>query len=233
MAMDEVQRIKDAYDRRDASGIRKLYSLLNPSALFADQRREEEILQSLRKAGLADMSQAKILDLGCGTGHVLRSFLRYGVTPENCFGVDLLPSRIDEAKRLSPNMNFQCGNGETLPHGDARFDVVLCFTVFSSIFDPRMKQHIAAEMMRVLKPGGIILWYDYHMNNPRNPDVRGVKKSEVTSLFSGCTISFRGVTLAPPLARALAPYSVTLCRVLEKMKFLNTHYIAVIRKKIA
>jgi len=35
---------------------------------------------------------------------------------------------------------------------------------------------IASEMLRVLKVDGITVWYDFHMNNPQNPDVRGVKK---------------------------------------------------------
>ena len=36
-----------------------------------------------------------------------------------------------------------------------------------------MKQAVAEEMLRVLKPQGLILWYDYHVNNPWNKDVRG------------------------------------------------------------
>ena len=50
-------------------------------------------------------------------------------------------------------------------------------TVFSSTLDRRMRQNIAREMLRVLKPEGIVLWYDYHVNNSRNPDVRGVKST--------------------------------------------------------
>jgi len=41
-----------------------------------------------------------------------------------------------------------------------------------------MKKKIAGEMLRVLKPSGFILWYDYHMNNPKNPDVRGLRKGD-------------------------------------------------------
>jgi hypothetical protein len=48
------------------------------------------------------------------------------------------------------------------------------FTVFTSILDKDMKRNIAAEMLRVLKPKGVIIWYDYFVNNPKNSDVRGV-----------------------------------------------------------
>ncbi len=68
------------------------------------------------------------------------------------------------------------------------------------------------------------------MNNPRNPDVRGVKKSEISFLFPGCTIDIKRVTLAPPISRILAPYSWMACYLLEKLKLLNTHYLGIIRK---
>ncbi|MBI4686396.1 MAG: hypothetical protein HY756_01215 [Nitrospirae bacterium] len=61
-------------------------------------------------------------------------------------------------------------------------------------------------MRRVLKPDGIILWYDYHMNNPKNPDVRGVKKNEIFEMFPDCSIDLNRTTLAPPVARLAVPF---------------------------
>ena len=75
----------------------------------------------------------------------------------------------------------------------------------------------------------IILWYDYHMNNPNNPDVKGVKKKEIYELFPNCIIHLKRINLAPPIARAIAPYSLLLCYLLEKLKVFNTHYIGVKR----
>jgi hypothetical protein len=69
------------------------------------------------------------------------------------------------------------------------------------------------------------------MNNPRNPDVRGVKKKEIYELFPNCEIHLKRITLAPPLARAIAPFSIILCQLLEKFPLLCTHYIGVIRRK--
>ncbi len=106
------------------------------------------------------------------------------------------------------------------------------FTVVTPIFDKTMKQKIANEMHRVLKSQGIILWYDYFMINPRNPDVRGVKAKEIYELFPDCEITLKGTTLAPPLARAIAPFSTILCQFLEKIPLLCTHYLGVIRKAV-
>ena len=229
--MQELERIKQSYERRDKGGKRNLYSFFKPDYLFASQQREKEVIELLVSNEICRIEGKKILDLGCGNGSVLRDFIRYGAKPENCHGIDLLESRIDEAKKISPNIHFRCANAETLPYNNAAFDLVLCFTVFTSIFDESMKNNLSQEMLRVLRPGGIILWYDYHMNNPHNPDVRGVKKQEILGLFSLCDVRLKRVTLAPPIARALVQYSWIGCYLLEKLKFLNTHYIGSIRKK--
>ncbi|MBU1627041.1 hypothetical protein KKB18_06695 [bacterium] len=68
------------------------------------------------------------------------------------------------------------------------------------------------------------------MNNPRNPDVRGVKKREIQHLFPNCTFDFRRITLAPPITRLLAPCSWLVCYLLEKLNVLNTHYLVGIKK---
>ena len=87
-------------------------------------------------------------------------------------------------------------------------------------------------MLRVVKPHGLILWYDFHMNNPKNPDVRGVKEPEIRQLFANCHIQLRLITLAPPLLRNLAPYSWLACAFLERIKIFNTHYLGTIQKAI-
>ena len=43
--------------------------------------------------------------------------------------------------------------------------------------------------------------------------------------------SLKRITLAPPLARAIAPYSVILCQILEKIPLLCTHYLGIIKKR--
>ena len=77
-------------------------------------------------------------------------------------------------------------------------------------------------MLRVLRPGGVMLWYDYHVDNPRNADVRGVTEARDARAVSRCRLDLRRVTLAPPLARALAPHSRLACQLLEAIPFLRT-----------
>jgi SAM-dependent methyltransferase len=123
-----------------------------------------------------------------------------------------------------------CASAAQLPFSSESFDIVLQATVFTSILNETLKRSVAAEMMRVLKPEGVILWYDYHVNNPWNRDVRGVKRREIHQLFPYCRIDLERITLIPPLARRLAPYSMCACYLLERFPPLCTHYLGLIRK---
>ena len=230
MTKSEQTRIEEAYALRDQSIDPWLYSPFNPSALYAAQQRERTMLNVMKKHGLEDLRHKKILDVGCGTGEVLQRFIGYGASPENLWGIDLLSGRIERAQSLRPGIDFRVANAEELPFSDEYFDIVLQFTMFTSILDDDMKRTVAAEMLRVLAPNGTILWYDYLLNNPRNPDVRGVGKQEIASLFTHCDITLKRVTLVPPLARLTVPLGWIGTMLLEKLFFLCTHYLGVISK---
>jgi ubiquinone/menaquinone biosynthesis C-methylase UbiE len=225
----EEARIRQAYANRKGDEAR--YSLFSPGHLFSVQQRERKLIALMDRNGMAALKSKKLLEIGCGTGFWLREFVKWGARPENITGVDLLPERFVEAKALCPDgVRLQCRNASHLEFENSTFDLVIQSTVFTSILDAAMKQQVAREMLRVLKDDGLILWYDYHMNNPKNADVKGVKMREIRKLFPGCEIQLQRATLAPPIARLLAPYSWILCYFLEKIPWLCTHYIGVIGK---
>jgi hypothetical protein len=83
-------------------------------------------------------------------------------------------------------------------------------------------------MLRVLRPSGLILWYDFWLN-PVNPQTRGIRPAEIKRLFPNCRYEFHRITLAPPIARRLVPISWGLCLFLEGLKIFNSHYLVAIR----
>jgi SAM-dependent methyltransferase len=185
----------------------------------------------MHRNGLAALKSRKILEIGCGNGYWLREFIKWGAKPENLTGVDLIPDRFIEAKNLCPHgVRLHCRNANHLEFENSTFDLVIQSTVFTSILDATMKRQVAYEMLRVLKDDGLILWYDYHMDNPKNPDVKGVMLREGRKLFPDYEIRLQRATLAPPIARLLAPYSWILCYFLARVPWLCTHYVGVIRK---
>ena len=61
-----------------------IYSYFNTSALFIYQQREKALLETLNENAFGQLSDKRILDIGCGYGGILRDFINYGALPENC-----------------------------------------------------------------------------------------------------------------------------------------------------
>jgi ubiquinone/menaquinone biosynthesis C-methylase UbiE len=171
-----------------------------------------------------------MLEVGCGNGNVLMDFHQFGIGNKNLFGVDLLPMRLQEAHESNPLLPLACADGQRLPYHARTFDIVIQFTAFSSILDREIKSNMAFEMQRVLKPDGAILWYDFWLN-PLNRHTRGIRPAEIRQLFPDCTLDLHKVTLAPPLARRLVPFVTGFALWLERLRFLNTHYLVRISPK--
>ncbi len=66
--MNEVERIKKAYNKRKIQQKEKLYSYFNKGNLYMVQSRERIILDLLREFNFSKLSDKKILDIGCGNG---------------------------------------------------------------------------------------------------------------------------------------------------------------------
>ena len=159
-------------------------------------------ISMLRRASLFPLDGRRIADVGCGDGTWLLEFVQWGADPTALCGIDLSAGRIERARHRLPHADIRVGEASQLPWPDESFDVVSQFTVFTSILDPELKRAVASEMLRVLKPGGVILWFDFRVNNPSNAQVRGVSAREIRLLFEGCEVQLAPVLLAPPLGRA-------------------------------
>jgi ubiquinone/menaquinone biosynthesis C-methylase UbiE len=224
----EEARILAEYDRRERE-IGNRYSLARPAALFAYQNTQRHIISSLARGGIWPPAELDILDVGCGRGNWLQQLACWGADPERLCGIELKPDRASAARRKLSAADIRQGSATSLPWADGSFDIVMQLVVFTSILDVEMRQQVAREMMRVLKPSGRGIWYDFRINNPRNPNVRGVGLKEIRSLFPGCRVEAKAVALAPPIAEVLAPLSWTLAHAAESLPFLRTHLLATIR----
>lgn len=225
----EAARVRAAYERRAERGLDARYDYWQPANLFIYQSRERAFLGLLSAADLLPLASRTVLDVGCGDGGVLRDLLRYGAHADDLHGVDLLPDRVRRAQEQTAGAHVGVGDGQTLAYDDACFDLVLGFTLLSSVVDEAARRRVAAEMARVTRPGGLVILYDF-WTNPTNRDVRPLRQSDVRRLFAGRQIDFRGVNLAPPLTRLLvkAPGGWLACTALEVLPFLRTHFLAAV-----
>jgi SAM-dependent methyltransferase len=201
----------------------------DPERLHSRER-EQQVQRLLGRHGLMPLIGKRILEVGCGTGKWLRDFLAWGAEPGHLFGVELLEGSAARARRLCPpGVTIECGNAAELRFPSHSFDIVLQAGLFSSLLEQDTKIAIAAEMLRVVRPSGVILWYDALLTSAGNPYVHPISRNEICRLFPGCSIELERIGLAGPLARFLAPRSERLCALLSRLSPLCTHYLGALR----
>ncbi|MFN5155928.1 MAG: class I SAM-dependent methyltransferase [Betaproteobacteria bacterium] len=217
------------YARRAA--LAGLYDPLRPEVMQARHERLRVLAALLRRHARAPLSELSLLEVGCGDGGNLLDLVGLGFDPARLLANELLPERAAAARaRLPAAVRVLEGDALALPLPDASLDLVLQSTVFSSLLDPGFRARLAARLWAWLKPGGAVIWYDFAVDNPRNPDVAGMPLAELRRLFPAATIDARRLTLAPPLARRAAALHPALPALLNTVPLLRTHRLAWIAK---
>jgi ubiquinone/menaquinone biosynthesis C-methylase UbiE len=183
--------------------------------------------------GVFPKSGDQCLEVGFGSLGWLSELIGWGVRESDLHGVELDPSRALKARQVLPVADLRTGDAVELPWDDGTFRLAISSTLFTSILDQDVRRLVADEIVRVLAPGGALLWYDFAYDNPANRNVRGIGRAEIRRLFPMLQGKIRPVTLAPPLARLLAPNSWTLATFLEAIPLLRTHLMAVLIKSRA
>lgn len=107
----------------------------------------------------------KVLDVGCGIGGSTRILAKdYGF---EATGITISPKQVQRATQLTPKdvtAKFQVDNALALSFPDNSFDVVWSIEAGPHMPD---KAKYAQEMMRVLKPGGILVVADWNQRDDR------------------------------------------------------------------
>ena len=126
--------------------IQTYYENSNFAIKFVEGLRLKVIVKALK--GLAGK---KILEVGCGAGHVLQR-----IQNNKLYGIDLSTQMIAWAKeRLrGKDVALSLSNADDLPFSDNSFEAVLCTEVIEHVVDP---DRVVAEMLRVCKSGGTMI----------------------------------------------------------------------------
>ena len=227
--MNEPDAVAARYARRDAAADR--YSPLRPEVQRWLQERQRVLRGLMARAGIEAVDGLRLTEVGCGSGGNLLELLQLGFAPQHLQGIELLPERLAQARdRLPMALRLIGGDAAQADIPPASQDLVLQSTVFSSLLDDAFQQRLADALWRWLKPGGAVIWYDFTVDNPRNPDVRGVPVARIRALFPHGAVTARRVTLAPPLARAACRVHPRLHDALNLLPLLRTHVLAWVAK---
>jgi len=119
---------------------------------------------------------ATVLDVGCGTGTMLRKIA--DTCPINGYGIDMSENMLEEAKRKCPEMNIQHSRCEQTPFEDSTFDTLTTCMAYHHFED---KKGFAKEAARILKPGGCLYIAD--------PYFPGMIRKLMNAVFNGLNIA--------------------------------------------
>ena len=200
MTETELERIRAAYEARDAAGASP-YRWDNPGYVAYMQIVERALLKAFWDAGVS-LEGARVLDVGAGSGYFLHRLQEYGAGEAH--GIDLMDERVAEGRRRYPTLDLRTGSATSLPYADREFDLVTQFTCLSSILDHEVRLAVAREMRRVAS--GWVLSFDMRgvsMPSLRRPAYKstptiGIDEDELRRLFGEPTL----------LRRAALPFEI-------------------------
>ncbi|CAN5352324.1 phthiotriol/phenolphthiotriol dimycocerosates methyltransferase [soil metagenome] len=163
-------------------------------ALDAGEERDRYCIQLYHRAASAlDLRGRDVLEVGCGRGGGAAFVMKY-LQPRSLTGVDFAGRAIAFCHRQhrQPGLSFRRGDAEKLPFANESFDVVL--NVESSHCYPSMERFLA-EVVRVLRPGGYLLFADIR--------AQGFREQLLEQLEQAGLIVIEEEQIAPNVLRAL------------------------------
>ena len=95
----------------------------------------------------------KILDLGCGRGHITAQIHQY-LPASEVSGLDLSLSAVEAAKETYEGIDFVVASAYSPPYCPEYFDVVVCNNIWEHVPDPL---RLLEAVNGVLAPGGYLL----------------------------------------------------------------------------
>jgi ubiquinone/menaquinone biosynthesis C-methylase UbiE len=136
--------------------------------LFGTRKRfdqfDDEIYRRMAKFARDGATGARVLDLGCGSGTQAVCLAEQGfdvlAADLSIEGVKVAANTVREAGRQADVMD---ADAEYIPVRDASIDACVCGLLLHHFKDMR---HVAAELRRIVKPGGIVVALDANAHNP-------------------------------------------------------------------
>jgi len=117
------------------------------------RRRVQCTLELVRTAVQRLGGGARILDLGCGQGHIT-SKLREALPEAEIAGLDYSISAITYANKKFPGIDFIVASAYQCPYRPSYFDIVLCNNLWEHVPDPLL---LLSKIGRVMNPRGFLI----------------------------------------------------------------------------
>jgi SAM-dependent methyltransferase len=198
------------------------------------------LVRALRQIHIP-ISEAKILDVGCGVGRSTRVLLELGARPENILGIDIRPDAISYAKIINPGISLSVTRDFDEWPTPSLFNLCPQLTVFSSISGDERRLALAAMMEKMVSDNSYIFWWDLVKANP----FAGGDVIEPQKLFKNCElVDYRLYHIRPTVVDVLiytrlwegrylgGGISSTLERLLRRFSFRAPSHCALLFRKL-
>jgi len=164
---------------------------------------EQRDLRSLLSAAIGTTRLNRGCEFGSGFGRMTPVLSEFASV---VCGFEREPTFVDEASRLFPDIAFaRVSTLEHVPADDASFDLVVTFTVLQHLVDAVLAG-VAAEIDRVLRPGGLLVLCEETDPAHRTGDVldpRGV--CTIGRTVATYAAQFKTLTLVETRPRVIEP----------------------------
>ena len=147
-----------------------------PGAVDFRQAKAAFVHELVRWSGLDQLpAGSRVLDVGCGIGGSARILARdYGL---EVLGISISPAQIARATALTPaslpRCRFAVMDALDLALADGSFDAVWSVEACPHMPD---KQRYADELLRVLRPGGLLAVADWNRRDPADGAMSGLER---------------------------------------------------------
>lgn len=137
---------------------------VKPSGVQAHQTEFSNLMFALRKLP----KSAHILEVGCGTGRLLVDARKAGYRVD---GTDGSPSMLDVLREKNhdqyPDLDLKVAEAAKLPYPDGAYDATYSIRLLNQTESPEYALDVVQEMMRITKPGGLVLVEFVNARRPR------------------------------------------------------------------
>lgn len=141
-------------ERAKIPGLKSVMSLGKSEATLEV---ETQVTKNRLFTELGDVHTKAVLEIGTGIGRFTDELIQ---NTAFIASVDISRNMLKRSKQNSNKSHLLQAAGQNLPLQDAIFDTVFEATVLIHILDDEVFRQFIAESMRVLKPGGQILFCD-------------------------------------------------------------------------
>ncbi len=162
-----------------------MYAAVNPAgnySFFIGFKTVRWFIKTLRRYTHIKYSDLRLLDVGCGDGHITRMMCSLLDKSSNVYGFDYSENNIIHCNELNSSINYSIGNiTENIPF-PGKFDGITAFVVLSHLRKEEDVKKALSIIYDALENHGLFLWYELvsksHYINPEK-DTQGFNYREL------------------------------------------------------